>query len=454
MNVQNRTIFEGDNLHILRGLDSESVDLIYLDPPFNSNRNYSAPIGSKAAGAAFKDTWTLSDIDNAWHGEIAEREPALYQAIHTAELTHGKSMKSYLIMMAIRMLEMKRVLKNTGSVYLHCDPTASHYLKVLMDSVFGKNNFKNEIVWNSATGVKNNVRTRFGRGHDIILFYGMPKSQFNMQYTPLSEAYLKSHYSYKDENGRRFMADNLNAPAGGGHSYEFLGVTKHWRMTEAQAHQWLKKGRIVHESITPGSRSKIPRYKRYADESKGRPALDNWTDIGALNSQAKEYVGYPTQKPAALLERIIEASSNKGDIVLDPFCGCATTCVAAERHNRHWIGIDISPKAIQLVNLRLEREVGFLGEIIQRKDIPRRSEKLPNYRTHKHTLYGKQEGYCNGCKGHFPFRNMTIDHIVPRSKGGTDHEENLQLLCGACNSTKGNGTQAELIARLKDTGIL
>ena len=454
MNVQNRTIFEGDNLYILRGLDSASIDLIYLDPPFNSNRNYAAPIGSKAAGAAFKDTWTLSDVDNAWHGEIADREPALYQAIHVAELTHGKGMKSYLIMMAVRMLEIKRILKDTGSIYLHCDPTASHYVKVLMDSVFGKNNFKNEIVWNSATGVKNNVKSRFGRGHDIILFYGMPKSQFNMQYTPLSEAYLKSHYSYKDENGRRFRADNLNAPGGGGHYYEFLGVTKNWRMTKAQAHQWLQEGRIVHGSITPGSRVKIPSYKRYADESKGRPALDNWTDIGALNSQAKEYVGYPTQKPTVLLERIIKASSNEGDIVLDPFCGCATTCVAAERHNRHWIGIDISPKAIQLVTLRLEREVGFLGEVIQRRDIPKRSERLPNYRTYKHTLYGKQEGYCNGCKGHFPFRNMTIDHIIPKSKGGTDHEENLQLLCGACNSTKGNGTQAELIARLKKQKVL
>ena len=140
--------------------------------------------------------------------------------------------------------------------------------------------------------------------------------------------------------------------------------------------------------------------------------------------------------------------------MLDPFCGCATTCVAAERLQRQWIGIDISPKAIELVNMRLEKELGFLGRVIRRSDIPKRSEKLPNYRTHKHTFYGKQEGYCNGCKGHFPFRNMTIDHIVPRSKGGTDHEENLQLLCGACNSTKGNGTQAELIARLKDTGIL
>ena len=454
MNVKNRTIFSNDNLSVLRGIDTESVDLIYLDPPFNSNRNYAAPIGSEAAGAAFKDTWTLSDVDNAWHGEIAERQPALYQAIHAAELTHGKGMKSYLIMMAVRLLEMQRVLKKTGSIYLHCDPTASHYLKTLMDSVFGKNNFKNEIVWNSATGVKNNVKTRFGRGHDIILFYGMPKSKFNVQYEPLSEEYLKSHYTYTDEDGRRFRADNLNAPSTGGHRYEFLGVTRNWRMTEEQAHQWLTEGRIVHQSITPGSRVRIPSYKRYADESLGRPALDNWTDIGALNSQAKESIGYPTQKPVALLERIIKASSNDENIVLDPFCGCATTCVAAERLQRQWIGIDISPRAVNLVRVRLEAEVGIFGEVIHRTDIPKRSEKLPNYRTHKHTLYGKQEGLCNGCRTQFPFRNMTVDHIVPQSQGGTDHEDNLQLLCGACNSTKGQSTQAELLSRLKAQGIL
>lgn len=454
MNVKNRTIFSNDNLPILRGIDTESIDLIYLDPPFNSNRNYAAPIGSEAAGAAFKDTWTLSDVDNAWHGEIADRQPALYQAIHAAELTHGKGMKSYLIMMAVGLLEMQRVLKKTGSIYLHCDPTASHYLKMLMDSVFGKHNFKNEIVWNSATGVKNNVKTRFGRGHDLILFYGMPESKFNVQHEPLSEDYLKSHYTYTDEDGRRFRADNLNAPGTGGHRYEFLGVTRNWRMTEKQAHKWLAEGRIVHQSITAGSRVRIPSYKRYADESMGRPALDNWTEIGALNSQAMESTGYPTQKPIALLERIIKASSNEGDVVLDPFCGCATTCVAAERLQRHWIGIDISPRAVNLVRVRLEAEVGIFGEIIHRTDIPKRSEKLPNYRTHKHTLFGKQEGLCNGCRTQFPFRNMTVDHIVPQSQGGTDHEDNLQLLCGACNSTKGPGTQAELISRLKTQGVL
>ena len=159
-------------------------------------------------------------------------------------------------------------------------------------------------------------------------------------------------------------------PSTGGHRYEFLGITRNWRMTEEQAHQWLAKGRIVHQSITPGSRVRIPSYKRYADESMGRPAVDNWTEIGALNSQAKESTGYPTQKPIALLERIIKASSNQGDVVLDPFCGCATTCVAAERLQRHWIGIDISPRAVNLVRVRLENEIGIFGDVIHRTDIP------------------------------------------------------------------------------------
>ena len=353
MNFDNRTLFIADNLDIMRGMDSDTIDLIYLDPPFNSNRNYKAPIGSPAEGTEFKDIWTDEDTKAEWHGQIAAEHEELYQVIQASEVVYDKSMKIYLMAMAVRLFEMKRILKSTGSIYLHCDPTASHYLKAVMDSLFGKNNFRNEIVWNSSTGAKNNVKTRFGRGHDIIFFYGMPKSKFNVQYEPLSEEYLKSHYTYTDKDGRRFQPGDLNAPGTGGHRYEFLGVTKNWRMTEEQAHQWLAEGRIVHQSITPGSRVKIPRYKRYADESKGRPALDNWTDIGALNSQALESTGYPTQKPLALLERIIKASSKENDIVLDPFCGCATACVAAESLQRQWVGIDISPDAEVITKLRL-----------------------------------------------------------------------------------------------------
>ena len=191
MNVQNRTVFSNDNLPVLRGIDTESVDLIYLDPPFNSNRNYAAPIGSDAAGAAFKDTWTLSDVDNAWHGEIADREPALYQAIHAAELTHGKGMKSYLIMMAVRLLEMKRVLKKTGSIYLHCDPTASHYLKGLMDAVFGNDNFRNEIVWQRTN--THSLGKQFGRVHDTLLFYSKSKQKiWNDVYIEHDPDYVKN----------------------------------------------------------------------------------------------------------------------------------------------------------------------------------------------------------------------------------------------------------------------
>ena len=483
MNVKNRTLFIADNLDIMRGMDSNTIDLIYLDPPFKSGKQWKAPIGSPAEGAEFKDIWTDEDIKDEWHGQIAAEHEELYQVIQASEAVYDKSMKIYLTAMAVRLFEMHRILKPTGSIYLHCDPTASHYLKAVMDSLFGKNNFRNEIVWNSATGAKNNVTTRFGRGHDILLFYGMPKSKFNVQYEPLTEEYLNSHYTYTEEDGRRFQPGDLNAPGTGGHRYEFLGVTKNWRMTEEQAHEWLAEGRIVHQSITPGSRVKIPRYKRYVDESKGRPALDNWTDIGALNSQALESTGYPTQKPLALLDRIIKASSNEGEMVLDPFCGCATACVAAERLNRQWVGIDISPDAEDITKLRLTDEsetkagrgTGVLKEnqlplpfdpltdIIVRKDAPERTDnaeevavqmRLPRYQTHKPELFGRQEGKCNGCQHLFHFRNLTVDHIKPQSKGGTDHIENLQLLCAACNSTKGKGTQEELISRLKEQGVL
>ena len=459
MNVKNRTVFSNDNLLVLRGLDTEAVDLIYLDPPFNSNRNYAAPIGSEAAGAAFKDTWTLSDVDKAWHGEIADREPALYQAIHTAELTHGKGMKSYLIMMAVRLLEMKRVLKKTGSIYLHCDPTASHYLKVVMDSIFGKNNFRSEVTWKRATSTQKGSQhssTRWGNNADILLYYAASSATSLRPERELTEAEIVKKFKHIDENGERYYNDSAHiwrTPNMGERPnlcYEWRGfVNPHpsgWRLSKERLEEEYQKGNIV---IRPDG--KLER-RKYIKDYKGASLGNIWDDV--LPPAREERTGYPTQKPVALLERIVKASSSEGDVVLDPFCGCATTCVAAERLGRQWLGIDISEKAVALVRMRLEKESGLFGPVIHRTDIPKRSEKLPNYRTHKHTLYGKQEGLCNGCETQFPFRNMTVDHIIPRSQGGTDHEENLQLLCGACNSTKGKGTQAELIARLKRQGVL
>ncbi len=452
-NWKNRTLWTGDNLDIMRGMNSESVDLIYLDPPFNSNQNYSAPIGSEAAGAAFKDTWTLSDVDEAWHGEIADKEPALYGITDAAGHSHGKRMKSYLIMMAVRLLEMQRLLKPTGSMYLHCDPTASHYLKTLMDAIFGAKNFRNEIVWRR-TNAKGLASTRFASNHDVLLYYAKTKEpSWNPQYQAHDADYVKKSYRHVEpETGRRYRLDNLANPNKNrpNLTYEFLGVTRVWRWTKERMQKAYEDGLVV--QTKPGG---VPSLKRYLDEQKGRAVDDLWMDFGSIQASAKEHVGYPTQKPLKLLERIIQASSNKGDTVLDSFCGCATACVAAEKLKRQWVGIDLSPVAASLVKSRIKQEMGLFYEIHHRTDIPSRTDfgKLPSYKTHKHTLYGKQEGICAGCLIMFPFRNMTIDHIIPQSKGGSDHLDNLQLLCGACNSMKGTRSQEEFIAQLKATGM-
>ena len=449
-NWVNRTMWTGDNLDIMRGMNSETVDLIYLDPPFNSNRNYAAPIGSEAAGAAFKDTWTLDDVDLAWHGEIAEQHPALYAIIGAAKEAHGASMQSYLIMMGVRLLEMRRLLKPTGSVYLHCDPTASHYLKLVMDAVWGVVHFRNEIVWRRTTAHSDSKR--YGANIDIILFYTRgEKWTWNPQYQPYDEKY-KNRFRKKDPDGRAWSDDNLTAKglSGGGYEYEYKGATSLWRVP-FKTMQRLDAEDRLHFTRTGGIR-----LKRYLDEMKGRPIQALWDDIDAINSQSRERLDYPTQKPLVLLDRIVKASSNPGDMVLDPFCGCATACVAADRLNRQWIGIDLSPLAARLVRNRIQTEGPLYYDLIHRTDIPRRTDvgRVPPYRTQKHTLFGLQEGVCNGCRIVFPFRNFTVDHVVPRSRGGTDHVDNLQLLCAACNSLKGNRSQAELIAALKRIEII
>ena len=456
-NWSNRTLWTGDNLDIMRGMNSETVDLIYLDPPFNSNRNYSAPIGSEAAGAAFKDTWTLSDVDEAWHGEIADRDQALYAIVYAAGLSHGKGMKSYLIMMAVRLLEMRRLLKDKSSVYLHCDPTASHYLKMLMDAIFGTGKFRSEIAW-KRSGAHNDARQgrrQHGRIHDVLLFYTKTDDWiWNPQHTPYDREYIEKSYRHVEEGtGRRFRLDNLTGPGGaakGNPRYELMGITRYWRYSQEKMQELVDAGRVVQTAL-----GRVPAYKRYLDEMPGVSIQDIWTDISPIQSQSKERVGYPTQKPIALLDRIIKASSNEGDTILDPFCGCATACVSAERLQRQWVGIDLSPLAAKLVQSRLQKDMGLFFDIHHRTDIPRRTDQgdLPSYKTHRHTLYGRQEGICGGCQVMFPFRNMTVDHIVPQSKGGTDHLDNLQLLCAACNSMKGARSQDAFVANLRAVGL-
>ena len=452
-NFANRTVWTGDNLDILRGLNSETVDLIYLDPPFNSNQDYAAPVGSKAAGAAFKDTWHLSDLDVAWMGLIAEEQPAVAALLATTGDVHGKGMQSYLTMMAVRLIEMHRVLKDTGSIYLHCDPTASHYLKLMLDAVFGGAQFRNEIVW-QRTNAKGLATKNLPNNHDLLIRYTKsPQYVWNPQFVPHDPEYVTKFYRYVEPGtGRRYRLGDLTNPNKDrpNLTYEFLGVTRVWRWTRERMQAAYEAGRVVQSS--PGG---VPAFKRYLDEQPGRAIDSLWTDIAPLSPNDIEKTGYPTQKPVALLERIIAASSNPGDVVLDPFCGCATACVAAEKLDRQWLGIDLSSKAVELVNERLRAEMGALfhhGYVTARTDIPQRTDvdAPKNYRQNKHVLFGQQEGRCGGCAMDFPYKLFEVDHVVPQSRGGTDHIDNLQLLCSHCNRVKGDREQAYLVARLAE----
>ena len=361
----NRTLYAADCLDVLNDeneLPSESIDLIYLDPPFNSNSNYNLPFKGRDKSlkpvAAFKDTWEWT-ADDGRRLDDMERDPrtrSLATIVKFAQEVErfrgGRSRKpslaAYLINMSLRLLAMRRVLKPTASIYLHCDPTASHYLKLVMDSIFGRRNFRSEITWKRTTA--HNDAKRFGHIHDIIFHYSKSKSPtWNKIFQPYDDDYVRKTYRNRDDDGRRWMSDNLSASglSGGGYEYEWNGLTRLWRCPIETMRRMESENRLHY------TRTGLARRKRYLDEQKGRAVGDVWTDINPISSQAKERLGYPTQKPLALLERIIKASSNPGDVVLDPFCGCGTTVHAAETLRRRWLGIDISPFSTGLIRERI-----------------------------------------------------------------------------------------------------
>lgn len=349
-------LYYGDNLEVLRRyIADESVDLVYLDPPFNSNANYNVLFaekdGSRAASQirAFSDTWTWNIESEETYADIVTAGGRVADCLRAFRTFLGEcDMLAYLVMMAPRLVELRRVLKPTGSIYLHCDPTASHYLKMLMDAVFGPENFRNEIIWKRTSGHSDAIG--YGSVHDTILFFTRSdKAMWNNIYQPYDPEYVEQYYRYVDEKGRRFMSGDLGAAGlqGGGYDYEWNGVRRIWRLPEETMRRLDSEGRIFY------TKNGIPRIKRFLDESKGLPVQDVWTDIQSLRSWHQERLGYPTQKPEGILERIINASSNHGDVILDPFCGCGTAIAAAQRLNRHWIGIDITHLAIALIKTRL-----------------------------------------------------------------------------------------------------
>ncbi len=359
-------LYYGDNLQVLREhIATESIDLIYLDPPFNSQATYNvlfrSPKGeqSQAQIEAFEDTWTwnssaeqaFDEVMTSGNTDAAEMLRAMRAFLKENDLM------AYLTMMAVRLLELYRVLKPTGNLYLHCDPTAGHYLKIVLDSIFSIENFINDISWKRTT-TKSDYRQgakNWPRIHDVILNYakdGQKLAVFKQPFVAYSEDYIATKYRYQDTDGRKYRLDKLTAPGMGsrGHpQYEFMGVVRYWTYNREKMEHLLAEGRIV--QTKPGT---VPQYKRYLDEVQGIAVGDTWDDIHPINSMAQERLGYPTQKPLALLERIINASSNHDDVVLDPFCGCGTAVHAAQKLGRQWIGIDITHLAISLIEKRLK----------------------------------------------------------------------------------------------------
>lgn len=360
-------LYYGDNLDVLRRyVKDESVDLVYLDPPFKSNQDYNvlfAEHGAKAAAQikAFEDTWQWDESAARAYQETVEQGGQVSQVLQAFRTFLSESdMLAYLAMMAPRLVELRRVLKSTGSIYLHCDPTASHYLKMLMDAVFAPQNFLSEVIWRR-TGTHSSA-LRWGPVHDVLLLFAKQehKHTWNRLYVPLSEEHLKSHYRKQDTEGRRYEHGELTAPGirkgKSGEPWRGFNVTalgRHWITTVDRLDELEAAGRIY----IPDEGG-FPRLIRYEDESKGRALGDVWEDIPPINMRAKERLGYPTQKPEALLERIIAASSNPGDTVLDPFCGCGTTIAAAQKLKRTWVGIDITHLAIGLIKHRLRDAYG------------------------------------------------------------------------------------------------
>ena len=417
-NFSTSALYAMDNLDMMQGMDSETVHLIYADPPFNSKRIYQGMPGTKAAGHKFRDTWSWNDAKQEWLDKFDNDYPAIANLIKVARDGHSDGMAGYLAFMAVRVIEMQRVLRPDGSLYLHCDPTASAYLRTLLDIVFGARQFRNEIVW-CYTGPGSPAMRQFNRKHDTIFWYAKGKEWiFNKDDVRLP---------YKDPNQRPRKAFDT----GDAFSDESVAAMR--------------------------SRGKVPETW--------------WVDIAVAVRSRRENTGWSTQKPLALLERIIKASSNPGDIVFDPFCGCGTALVAAEQLGRRWVGADDDANAIDVIRERIANLAGTITDAPQLQhgvrviddDPPTRtkaptetvyrdptghivpvmpSDKMTNAQIRDQLLEWQKEQdgriTCPGCVERLLPRHFQNDHVTPKSDGGVNRIDNRILLCGPCNLEKSN----------------
>lgn len=456
--LRSNVLYYGDNLEVLRDyIPDESVDLVYLDPPFNSSRSYNVLFSEAGKGEspaqieAFEDTWHPGESANRAFEEVAihgsDDTARLLKAMVDA-LGHN-DVTAYLSMMAVRLIELHRVLKATGSIYLHCDPTASHYLKVLMDSIFGPRNFVNEVVW-KRSDAHNDVgqgAKHMGRVHDVLLFYRKTAdATFNQVFNPLPDSTVANWYRYVDpETGRRYNKGDLSGPGGaakGSPVFEWNGVTRAWRFSKANMQRLEQEGKLVY------SKTGIAYMKRYLDESKGVSMQDWWDDIQMLRGiQKGERLGYATQKPLALLERIIAVSTNEGGVVLDPFCGCGTAVHAAQKLGRNWVGIDITNLAINLIRRRMEDafpelkdKITVIGEPV---DLPG-AQELADKDKYQFQWWAldrigaspagsdRKKGMDRGIDGVIPFMEGSMDRrrVIVSVKGGAVTSAHVRDLKG------------------------
>lgn len=459
-------------------MNSGTVHLIATDPPFNKGRDFHATPDSLASGASFQDRWSWKDdVHDEWTDQLEDDWPKAWSVIRGSRNSWGDDMGAFMCFMAVRLLEMRRVLKDTGSIYLHCDPTASHYLKGVMDAVFGRKNFRNEIIWKryQSHGSFQHAPRQWGTLSDSILFYTKSDNFTIKPYVELTDDEKMRKFNKKSSNGELYrLVPHFNSRSMGprpNQCYAWRGFRNPypsgWRLIQERLEEEYQKGNIIITEDVHGKR-KVER-RLYLKNYKGEQAGDVWVDIPS--ARGKERTGYPTQKPLALYERIIKASSNEGDVVLDPFAGCATTCVAAERLGRQWVGMDIWAGAYGVTIDRIKKEgylagpngarpdlMGIKGQILYTTEPPRRTDDgeyaVPYLKTVKRVnreppgpkysrermkeiLLDENGSVCQGCDREFDDpRYLQLDHNTPRADNGLNHISNRILLCGPCNILK------------------